>query len=568
MPGVALLPRNYMLETVGYSWPWLGVIFGYGILAHGIILVNDAIYWDGWMLELWQKHRDWKSMRRFFSEVGMVNLYFEHRMLSGLPWRPVAYRLISLVSILTVALGVFLTSVYTDTLSPPQATVVALLLLSYPSYAVSFESNVSLQYTLKIALFYVGCLLAVTTIFGSGPAHVAVFAVSLLLFFAAFSANSVLVYFWGFLLFYVWLAHTRLPEGLDANEITKIALLAILPFAFWILKETLTPRHGHYKDYNRIRMSPFSVLQVAARAFRYGIDVPMLKPLMELVGWKQATLLLLSVFSGWLALDLGEALAMPTLDALKVLAAGYGLLFLCVAPYTAVGQGFLEGGWASKNFMLFHLPFALIVFGWLQLVLGAFAVLVIPVVLCANMFSIIRIHLLYIAASVKDKALIRWLAANADLNIASVIKIRDAHWIEYPHERKSTMYWPGYLSCMVKAIWPQRSILVVPDNWAATEGRPLTGEEVEAALEKTTIRYAFAQQVQSGPQYLVTVAAPAARFASPRFERSFDERGDVHPSKQPPMVRLALEYLCLKWFSPCRLGDLFDRNFSISGSRL
>ena len=557
-----------MLETVGYSWPWMAVILGYGILTHGIILVNDATYGDGWMLEFWHEHKDWKSMRRFFSEVGMVNLYFEHRMLSYLPWRRTAYRVISLVSVLAVALAVFLASVYTDTFNPPQATTIALLLLSYPSYAVTFESNVSLQYTFKVALFYIGCLLAVATISSFDAGHLTVFALSMLLFFVAFNANSVLVYFWGFLLFYAWLAHTRSSGGLTGHEITKIALLATLPFAYWVVKETLTPRHGYYKSYNRIRISPFSALQVAARAFRYGIDVPMLKPVLEFVGSKQATLLLLSVFLGFLAFDFGEFLAMPAVDALKILAAGYGLFLLCAVPYVAVGQGFLEGGWASKNFMLFHLPFALIVFGWLQLVLGAFAVLMIPVILCANLFYIVRIHLLHIAASVKDKALIRWLAANPRLNDASVIKIRDVHWIEYPHERKSTVYWPGYLSCMVKAIWPDRSILVVPDYWAASEGRPLTSKEVEDVLEKTTIRYVFAPQVQPGPQYLVTVAAPEERFGSAKFERPFDERGDVHPSKQPPMVRLAIEYLYFKWFSPDRLGDLFDRRFSISGSRL
>src|SRR5882762_2326573 len=272
------------------SMPWIGLILGYGFLTHGIILLNDGLYWDGWMLEVWQQHKDENSMRRFFSEVGMPNLYFEHRILGRFPRRHFAYRLISFASMLIIAVSVFLTAVYTNAFIPPQAAMISLLLLSYPAYAVTFDGNVSLQYTLKIALFYMGCFFAVTTISASDAAHVAVFAVSLILFFAAFNANSLLVYFWGFLLFYAWLAYTRSPEGLGTYESLKILSLAVLPFAYWIMKETLTPRHGYYKNYNRIRFTPFSILQVGLRAFRFGVDVPMLKPILEFVAAKHASL--------------------------------------------------------------------------------------------------------------------------------------------------------------------------------------------------------------------------------------------------------------------------------------
>jgi len=99
------------------------------------------------------------------------------------------------------------------------------------------------------------------------------------------------------------------------------------------------------------------------------------------------------------------------------------------------------------------LPYALIVFSWLQLVPHSFGIVLIPIILCANALYVVKIHLLYIAASVKDKALMRWLAENPQLSSASVIKIRDSHWIEYPFERKSTMHRPAYLSCMIKLVW-------------------------------------------------------------------------------------------------------------------
>jgi hypothetical protein len=149
-----------------------------------------------------------------------------------------------------------------------------------------------------------------------------------------------------------------------------------------------------------------------------------------------------------------------------------------------------------------------------------------------------------------------------------VIKIRDAHWIEYPFERKATMYWPAYLSCMVKLVWPERRILAVLDNWADSDGRALTEEQIEETLEKTTIRYAFAAKVQVGPQYLVTISARVGRFTAPKFERAFDERGDVHSLKQPAMARLALEYLIVRWFAPRRVDDFLEQNFAITAVKL
>jgi len=204
----------------------------------------------------------------------------------------------------------------------------------------------------------------------------------------------------------------------------------------------------------------------------------------------------------------------------------------------------------------------------LQLFPNSFGVVLLPLILFANALYIVKIHLLYIAASVKDKALIRWLAANPQLSSVSVIKIRDSHWIDYPFDRKATMYWPAYLSCMIKSIWPDSRILAILDNWSASDGRSLTAGEIEEALEKTTIRYSFAPQVQPGSQYLVTIQAPGRRFDAPKFVRDSDERGDVHPAKQPAMVRMALEYLYLKCLSPQRLNELFEMHFSFSASKL
>ena len=558
-----------MTEFIASYAPWIGLILGYGLLTHGILLFNDGLYWDGWLVDLWQRRRDTSSMRRFYWEVGMPNLYFEHGILGRLRGRQGIYRAISLGSILITAVFVFLTAVYAHLSDPLGATVIALLVLSYPAYALTFDGVVSLQYTFKIAIFYAACFFATVSLgHDDFPGQLA-FAASLALFLVSFTANSTLVFFWGYVFFYTWLLHGKASVGSTTGEYAKIALMAALPFAFWMFKQARFPRHGYYENYNRIGLAPFTLLQVGLRAFRYGMDVPMIKPVIELATSKNATLILGSACLGLLVFHFTRGLPeMPVTTALQILAAGYGLMLLGASPFMLVGQGSWEGGWASKNFMLFHLPYALVVFAWLHLLLGSFGVILLPCVLVANAFYIIRIHLLYIAASVKDKALIRWLARNPQLGLASVIKIRDTHWIEYPFDRSSTMYWPAYLSCMIKPVWPEGRILAVLDSWNGSEGRSLTAAEIEDALEKTTVRYSFAPEVQQGPQYLVSIGSPVDRFNVPAYVRSPDARGDVHPVKQPAMVRIAAEYLWLRCVSPDRLGGFFEAHFSFGCSRL
>lgn len=557
-----------MVEIVSSSIPWVGVILVYGFLTHGIILLNDGLYWDGWVLDLWQQNSDRNSMRRLYSEVGMPTLYFEHWILGRFPQRQLAYRAVSLASILIIAVFVFLTAVYTKSFTPPQAAMISLLLLSYPAYAVTMDSIASLQYTFKIALFYMGCYFAVTTINNPDVEHILVFSASLILFFVAFNANSLLVYFWGFLLFYVWLVHTQSPAGFDVREYVKVIVLIVLPIAYWVTKETFAPRHGYYKHYNRIRLRPFLIWKIGLQALRYGLNVPMVKPIRELVRPKTVFFILASISVGALVFDFSkDLLAIEKYEALQVLLIGYALLYLGAVPFMLVGQGFSEGGWAAKNFMLFHLPFALVVFGWLQLMPHSFGIVVTPIVLLANTFYIVKTHLLYIAISVKDKALIRWLAASPQLGCASVIKIRDSHWFEYPFESKTAMHRPAYLSCMIKRIWPGSRILAILDNEGAFKGRSLTADEIEDALEATTLRYSFAPQVQPGPQYLITITAPNDRFDRAHFSGASDEVGDVNPIKQSVMVRIALKYLWLKWFSSNTLIELFEQHFLISASK-
>lgn len=550
--------------------PWIGLILGYGLLTHGIILLNDGIFWDWWMMEAWQRNRDKDSMRRFFSEVGMPNLYVEHWLLGYVPWRRMIYRFISLASLLLIAAFVFLIVAHTSIFNIQQAAVLALLLISYPAYSVTFDGHVSLQYTFKVMLFYAGGLLAVTTLNQSGVSATFLFVAALVLFLWSFTANATLVYFGGFLLFYAWLASANATSEPEVLELIKIVLMVSLPVIYWIIKEKFAPRHGYYKDYNRLNFGRLSILrEVAIRALRLGIDVPMVKATVEIFRSRKISLIFASLFLGLLLLDWFRGTwAIGITEALVVLFVGYALLGLCALPFMLVGQMFSEGGWGAKNFMLFHLPFALIAFGWLQMFPQSFGVVLVPLILIANALHIVKTHLLYIALSVKDKALFHHLTPMTNLSAASVIKVRDTHWYEYPFERIEEVYRPVYLSYMFKVIWPDSCVLGVLDKPGSTSGQSLSGVEIETELEQTTTPYGIAPHNSAGPQYLVTVASPENRFSLSERQGTCRLPTDISALKQNVMIHIALKYLFRRMFTPARLPDLFHQHFSIKITRL
>ncbi len=81
------------------------VLVAYALAGHALILLNDGPYWDGWIIDSWQRNRNWAGMRRFYAEVGLAPLYYEHRWLGRLPQRLLVYRLVAFASFLASALA-------------------------------------------------------------------------------------------------------------------------------------------------------------------------------------------------------------------------------------------------------------------------------------------------------------------------------------------------------------------------------------------------------------------------------------------------------------------------------
>lgn len=514
---------------IDYSAFWFpGLICLYGTLCHGAMLLNDGVYWDGWMIDSWQRNKNWKAMKRFFGEVGLPIYYYQHRLLSRFNARILVYRLIGFASTLLSALAIYLISIHLGYLGEFYSFALALLYLSYAGYHMNIDTNVSVQYTFPASIFYWAAYIAFLAHDQIGASHWGLRVTSLLLFFVAFNANSLLVYYFGFLAIKMLTGATVSIDNwqLLYHDVLNNLDYFILPFVFWILKENLTPRHGFYKDYNRIRIRPVWLVFSLFDAVRSGMEAAIGEPIRSAAASYYLWLPGGMVFAAAGAAGY-DALEIPTLSrhvAVVLLISGAALFLLGALPYALVEQKFAPAGWATKNHMLFHLPVSLIVLGGTSLLFPTeLNVLVMAFVLAANMVYLNRVYLYYIAVVAKNRS---WLLKLSKIDAArriSVFYITDMHSIrDDPYFPQQS---PAYSFYMFEWLWGDKTHIGV--HVPAAHQQRLHGEEIVDMIARTSFDYDMQQVDIHGAQAKIlirdgiepTPIIVALRYLKERYRR-------------------------------------------------
>ncbi len=475
-------------EAPDYLNPLILLMFTFA--AHGVILLNDGLYWDGWMIDSWQRRKEWATMKRFFSEVGMPLQHHLHKFIARFPNRSIVYRLLVVASTYASALAIYLTATRFGFLNENQALVLSLLYLTYTGYHMNVDSIIVLQYGLPTAIFYWAVYVAFATLDHTGAAHWSLRLTSLVLFWCSFSANSLLVYYFAFLGFVLFLkpgfmedawhnAYYGLLEHLD---------YAVLPFLYWILKEKLAPRHGNYKDYNRIRLHPLRFARGFINAVRSGVEAAITAPIRSASKknflWIPVVAFVLTFYVGtYVASDL-LVISQPV--AIHLLVAGGAFFVLAGLPYIVVGQNFAPTGWATKHHMLFHLPVSLMTLGVAGLLFPANIMLsVLVFILAANMVHLNSVYLYYIAVVAKDRSWLYKLSKIPDANKTSIFHISDNHSIQGDHYFPQNS--PAYSFYMFEWLWGDKTHIGV--HVPESHRQRLQGEQISKLLVATTLDY-------------------------------------------------------------------------------
>jgi hypothetical protein len=507
------------------SGPWL--IFFTVLLGHGIILLNDGPFFDGWVIYSLLADNNWGELRSLFLEHGSPAMAYFHWSVGHLGPIVLGYRVTALLSILAAAIFVYAILVETGWLSRADALWVAILAALYPGMQANFEL-IHVTYAFCYALFLGGFWAAFRAERVHGPAHVALRILVLITLFASYTTNSLLVYHYGFLI----LLFTRIG-GLHQLRLRDVLVrylprrldYVLLPIVFWVLKQTLFPRHGLYADYNRFQLSPVRFLANSALFLVNGVYGQVNQALLAVLGQPALVLLLVLACSAAWSRARGPrpGEASPRVSPWMVLAGGLLLLALGMFPYVAVGLAPTLRGWSTRHTLLLGLPLSLLVVAGTRLALSAGTRQLEPVrsgvLLTLAVGYFLATEQSYIgwqARRVKDQSIIQQLSGLDQARQFSVIWIED----EFPLGGEGDYRFYEWSSMFRSAWGTQRTI----------------------GLDRKT----------ATPDFLTT----HSKFFTSRYNlRDFDPAGcqarlTVRSRRKEPAAALASRYLYLRHVRP------------------
>lgn len=445
------------------------------LLSHGLLLFNDGIYFDDWVLRPMLAEGRWQDLQEWFSQMGLpVSPYFYWSIkLVGSH-----YQVAALLTKFFSAVLVYRICLQVGWLNRYEALGIALLNLAYPAYQVA-TTYCNLIYEFYYCLFLLGAwlLLRAEEMGRSKGAVLPSRLLSLSLFFLAFNLNSLLVFYFPFLLLLFF--HLKQAHQLSWSAAVRMLPLRrmdfiLLPFVYWAGKKIFFPTHGLYASYNQIKLDP---AVIASNLFKFvhtagyaQMEASVARLMGQPVLWVMALAGIYLVYyrfrktSGTSALPhfLIEQEARKTKWIFL-----YGLLLLLggTFAYAAVGLAPTLSGWNTRHTILTGLPMAILIVAALRplWVNGLYhepgnfdsrlvSLLIGGSLLLAFTLSTINYYIGWQVRTIKDKAVMAILAD------APVLKKFSVFWINDQFPAGGEGFYRFYeWSGMFKQVWDGES---------------------------------------------------------------------------------------------------------------
>ncbi len=409
------------------------------LVTHGLLLLMDGVYWDGWLMKIADVSGDYDAAAELY-RVG--NRHVEAVMVAGLMRLPgflPAFRLLAFVSVGAVGFAVYGILLASRLVNRPTAVMVAALALVYPSYEIAFNTIMT-TFQVFMACFFVGFwawFRADAANQPGGRRHLGFSLVGLALIVFSFNMNSMLTFFFGMLALFYWMqaAHAAKPVydlAFARDFARRYAYLALLPFLFFGLTRAVF-EPPEISDYNEPQLTPdaFQGMVVGLQAGSYEqfhaalgflLAYPVLGAL--LIGGVGA--LVWRLPEDWLHLPANR------LRPGEWLLLGGGMLVLAIFPYVAVNKTPIADGWWTRYMILSPLPVALLVMGVFQWLgydaagrVRRPALLGLGVLALLFMGHSLNNYISYQARWVRDRSVIEQLAAQAPDTDPGLLWIND-----------------------------------------------------------------------------------------------------------------------------------------------
>lgn len=405
------------------------------LLAHGLLLLNDGVYWDGFLIASGRAEPE--TLWRMFVDAGAVIGYPIHHGLLSLPCFPLGHKVTSLLSALVIAFATRRLAFQTGFLTSTESTLAGGIAGTWPALLVDVEL-VMVPYPVCFAAFLVGW-----AAFTHAPQpSVKARAFALICLIPSFSIRSLLVLHIGAcaLLLIARAMDATESEGSFLRRLLRQGLrhadLLLVPFLYWGANELLFPRRAEYADYNRIKLVPAAMLRALVSSILTALARWPLSSLKSLARDPVALVVAVVVAAaGYRAFRASSQVPLTrSRTAGWVVAVGIWLLVCGAIPYAAVGLSPQVHGWGRRHGLLTGLGTAIIVLGMVALVRGRVSqrvgayVWMLPVVyVAASAGALVDGFLGWQARAAKDKSIVLHLREADAAREASVLWIDDRY---------------------------------------------------------------------------------------------------------------------------------------------
>ncbi len=342
-------------------------------IVHGLLLLNDGEYWEGWIWQHYYQTGDWAGVLSFMLEAGTP-------LRAHLYWLPAFFpdpifgtKLISFVSLAGAAVLTYLAGLASERLTRWESLALALIAMSYPAYQATVSTAV-VTYSVTYFSFLLGVYLALKAEEKRGGLHLVLRLAALTAFVWSFVTPSMLTFYGGFLI--VLLAKAGFgtrplrPKGLVRFCLVR-ADYVLLPAAFYLVMVLVFPPTGWLKEYLSVSLSPVGMWAALKSFLLNGVHYQLDSSLASLF----TSGLWLGALAGLAAWFLGsrfQGAAVPERSqpagAHTLLIFGLVLFVLGAGPYIAGGRTLAPVGFYTRFALLLPLPVAFIIIGLVRMV--------------------------------------------------------------------------------------------------------------------------------------------------------------------------------------------------------
>lgn len=436
------------LQSVTLPRQWIIALVT--VLTHGLLLLNDGVYWDGWYaIYPPLLNNDWDRLLAYFVYHEKVNRAFIHWFAGSI----FGHKLLTFIAILVAALSLDHILRASRLFSRQESLLVVLIFVTFPAYQVHIEL-IMMPYMVNYAFFLVGMMGVFSLPRFPIRAQIVLRLLSWILLCLSYWTFSFLTLHFGFMLLLAargWFVEGQ--RGFDFVWRSGLGWIDfwVLPFVFWAVYQL----YFSYTAFNEAASYNISFLSLdffisGTNFMTFGI-VAHLQNAFELMA--DNPLLGIAILTASVGVWRYFSAAHVSLrhDWWKVGGVGAILLGLAIYPYVAVGLSPLEYGWATRHALLISLPLGILTVALLRF-MGQFQLsqyFGVGVIALVGCFVILQwdVYFAWQARWVKDRAIMHNLDAQSLVDEASIVWFED----DFPLGYEQIYYSPEY-SMMLYAI--------------------------------------------------------------------------------------------------------------------